>query len=90
MTWLTEILKIELEEQLLIKYYKIKRLIFLKVQNMMDIKGVLLQWFINFLIKKTSVSSIKNENMSDQQLTEELLNSVIKKFNKRKVDSFYR
>ena len=65
-------------------------LVLLKIENMMDIKGVLLQWFINFLIKKTSVSSIKNENMSDQQLTEELLNSVIKKFNKRKVDSFYR
>ena len=65
-------------------------LVLLKIENMMDIKGVLLQWFINFLIKKTSVSSIKNENMSDQQLTEELLDSVIKKFNKRKVDSFYR
>ena len=28
-----------------------KALILLKVRNMMDIKAVLLQWFINFLIK---------------------------------------
>ena len=34
-------------------------------QNMMDIKKVLLQWFIN--------CSIKNKNMSDLQLAEELL-----------------
>ena len=30
---------------------------------MMDNKGVLLQWFINLLIKKTSGSGIENENM---------------------------
>ena len=46
-----EILKIYLKEQLLIKYYVIKHLILLKIQNMMDIKEVLLQWFKNFLIK---------------------------------------
>ena len=28
-----------------------KRFILLKIQNMMDIKKVLLQWFINFLIR---------------------------------------
>ena len=44
-------LKYYLEEQLLIKYSVIKLLIVLKTQNVMDIKGVLLQWFINFLIK---------------------------------------
>ena len=42
MTWLKEILKIYLEEQLLIKYYVIKHLILLKIQNMVDIKLVLL------------------------------------------------
>ena len=41
----------------------IKRLILLKIQNMMDIKKVLLQWFINSLIKKTSGSGTKNENI---------------------------
>ena len=36
-----------------------------KIQNMMDIKEVLLQCFIDFLIK-TSGSSIKNENISNK------------------------
>ena len=50
-TWLMKILIIQLEEQLLIKYCVIKHLILLKIQNEIDIKEVLLQWFINFLIK---------------------------------------
>ena len=41
-----------------------------KIQNMSNVKGVLLQWFVNFLIKKTCGRGIKNENMSDQQLAE--------------------
>ena len=41
-TWLTEILKIYQEGQLLIKYYIIKHLTLLKIQNMMDIKDILL------------------------------------------------
>ena len=48
------------EEQLLIKYCVIKHIILLKIQNMMNIKEILLQWFINFLIKKTSGVAIKN------------------------------
>ena len=40
-----------------------------------------------FFDKKTSGSSIKNENMSDQQLAEELLKPIIRKFKKRKVES---
>ena len=43
------------EEQLLIKYYIIQYLIFWKIQNMMDIKGVVLHWFINFFIKSRQV-----------------------------------
>ena len=39
---------------------------------MMDIKQVLLQWFINFLIKETSGSGIKNEIISNKELAEEL------------------
>ena len=44
-----------------IKHYciVIKHLILLKIQNMMDIKEVLLQWFINFLIENTSGGAIK-------------------------------
>ena len=52
---------------------------------MMDIKGVLLQKFMHFLIKKTSGSCIKNKNMSDQQLAEELHKAIIRKFENRKV-----
>ena len=48
---------------------------------MMDIKEILLQWFTN------SGSCIKNENASDQQLTEELHKRIIRKFKKRKVQS---
>ena len=53
----------------------------------MDIKEVLLQQFIDFLIKKTSNSGIKTENMSDLQLAEQLHEPIIRKFNKRKVQS---
>ena len=45
------ILMIYLEEQLLINYFVIKYLILLKIRNTRDIKEVLLQWFISFLIK---------------------------------------
>ena len=45
------------EEQLLIKYYMIKHLILLKIQNMMDIKEVFLQWFINVLTRRQILKS---------------------------------
>ena len=75
----------------------IKQLIFGKIQNMMDIKGFLLQCSINVLIKKKSAlcaskfadNGIKNENMSDQQLAEELHKPSIKTFKKRKVQSHF-
>ena len=59
MIWLMEVLRVCLEEQLLIKYYLIKDLILLKIQNLMDIKKVLLQCFINFLIKVLLVAVLK-------------------------------
>ena len=52
---------------------------------MMDINVDLLQWSINFLIKKTSVSGIINT--FDKELAEELHKSIIRKVNKRKVHS---
>ena len=55
----------------------IKHLILLKIQNIMDIKEVLLQWFINSLTKKTSGSGIKNENISNKKLAEELHKPII-------------
>ena len=42
-----------------------------------------------FFDKKTSGSSIKNENMSDQQLAEEFPQPIIKKLKKRKVSSIF-
>ena len=68
----------------------IKALILLKIQNMMDNKEVLLQWFIIFFNKRTSCSGIKNENISNKQLAEELHKPIIVKFNKRKVKKNYR
>ena len=53
----------------------------------MDIEKVLLQLVINFFIKKSLGSGIKNENMSDQKLTEELHKQVIRLLKKRKVHS---
>ena len=42
-----------------------------------------------FFDKKISGSGIKNENMSDQQLAEELHKSIIRKGKKRKVHSSF-
>ena len=53
----------------------------------MGIKELFLKWFINFLIKKTSGSVIKNENISNKELPEELHKPIIGKFKKRKVYS---
>ena len=51
MILLMEILKIEQEEQFLIKFSEIKHLTLLKAQIMMDVKEVLPLWFTSFLIK---------------------------------------
>ena len=58
----------------------------------MDIKEVLLQWFINFLIKKPSgfKSAIKNEIKQNERLAEELQKPIIRKFEKRKVHSPFK
>ena len=53
----------------------------------MDIKEVLLQWFITFFDKITSGSGIKNENISNKELAEEIHKPIIRKFNKRKVQA---
>ena len=50
---------------------------------MMYSKRVFVQSFVNVLIK-TLLSGIKKENMSDQQLVEELHKPIIKKFKKKK------
>ena len=55
MTQLMEILNIQQEEQLLIKFEEIKHLILLKILNMMNIKGGLLLSYTYFLIKSLQV-----------------------------------
>ena len=47
-------------------------LILLKIQNIMDIKDVLLQCFIKFFDKKTSCTGIKDEDILNKKLAEEL------------------
>ena len=53
----------------------------------MDINVDLLQWFINFLIKKTSAETVKNVIISNKKLAEDLHKSIIRKLEKRKVHS---
>ena len=55
----------------------------------MDINEVLRQWFINLLIKKNSGATVKNENISNKELAEELNKPFVRKFNKRKVQSLF-
>ena len=83
--------KIFLKEHVLIKYYVIKILILLEIRNMMDIKGVLLQQFINLLIKTLRWWQ-KNDTNNRNQLLENLIDNIwgtdladielIRKFNK--------
>ena len=57
--------------------------------------GVLFQWFVIFFFfffffdKKTSGSGMKKDNMSDQQLAEELRKPIIRNFKKRKILSSF-
>ena len=52
---------------------------------MIDMNVNFLQWFINFFGKKTSGVTVKNENISNKELAEELQKPIIRKFKKRKV-----
>ena len=70
----------------------------LKIQNIMEIKEVLLPWFINFFDKKSASladkfdtgSGNKNEIKQNKKLAKELDKPIIKKNKKRKVHSFFR
>ena len=64
----------------------------------MDVKGALLLWFINFLIKKTSDSGANNKikqnqrplDLATQQLAEKLRKPIIRKFKKRRAYSSFK
>ena len=55
----------------------------------MDINLGLLQRSVDSLIKNTFGGTIKNENMSNKELAEEIHKPINRKFNKRKVYSSY-
>ena len=42
----------------------------------------LFQWLLNFLIKKSSGGIVKNENIFNKELAEELQKPIIRKFEK--------
>ena len=54
---------------------------------MTNLKEVLLQWSVTFWIEKLLCSGIKNENISNKELTKELHKPIIITFNKREVHS---
>ena len=49
-----------------------------------------LQWFINFLIKKTSGGIVKNQIISNKELVEELQKPITRKPEKRKVHAPFK
>ena len=57
---------------------------------MMDIKEVLLQWFMLFFNKKTSDGVVKSEIMPNQELAEELHKPTIRKFEKGKLHALFK
>ena len=56
---------------------------------MMDINLGLFQRSVDSPIKNTFGGTIKNENMSNKELAEEIHKPINRKFNKRKVYSSY-
>ena len=84
MTQLLEILRTYLEEQVLMKYCVTNHLTLLKTQNMID-KQILVQLFN----KQSPVDGIKNDNIGNQRLVEQLQKPIIIKFEKRKVRSSF-
>ena len=59
MKWLTEISKICPEEHLLIKYYVIKYLLLIKIQNIKRYQRGITSMVYNFLIKRLLVMLLK-------------------------------
>ena len=86
MIWLMGILRIFLEEQPLIKFYVIKHLISLKIQNLKDINVEFASMVHKFFNKKNSDGAVKIKIMPNQQLADKLHKPIIKKFEKQKVN----
>ena len=56
---------------------------------MMNIKKVLFQWSINYLIKNLLVQLLRLQILLNKELAEELHKLIIRKFTKRKVHSSF-
>ena len=84
MTWLMEIIKVWQEEQFPIKYCVIEHLILLQIRNMMGIKEVLLQWFINSLINTLLVVVLKMKICQTNNWQTYYTNQVLENFKKEK------
>ena len=69
----------------LIKYNVIRNLILLKIKKNDGYQQGLASMVYKYFDKKTSVSGIQSENISNKQLSEELHKPIIRKFEKRKV-----
>ena len=82
-----EILRIKLEEKLLINHYLIKHLILLKIHY--GYQRGLASIVYKYFDKKTSSGGIKNEKTSNKELAEELRKPILRKFNKQKVHSSF-
>ena len=65
-------------EQLLIKYYVIKHLMLLKIQNNIGTRELVVSKC--FDKKSTTGGTVKNKNMSNQELAKELHRHVIRHF----------
>ena len=57
---------------------------------MMDINTDMLQWLINFSIKKPSGGAVKIDIIPNQQLAEELQKPIIRKFEQWKLYSSFK
>ena len=77
MTWLMKILKIELEEQILTKYYVIKHFS-LKIQDLMDIHVDVFQWFIEKCLVVVLKLRIFKTKIKLKKYTNQLLQNLIK------------
>ena len=59
------------------------------IRNMLDIKRGLASMVYKFLEKKTSGSGIKNENIPNKELSDELQKLIVTKFNEKSTLTFY-
>ena len=69
----------------LIKYNVIRNLILLKIKKNDGYQQGLASMVYKYFDKKTSVSGIQSENISNKQLSEELHKPIITKFEKKKL-----